>query len=494
MAEESNEYIYAGFWRRYAAVFLDAVIALGIFLLALLAAGAIGIFDSSLFFANYIVQAQLGYIDYSQNPLLWSTWFIFLFFYLVVTMSLYGATPGKRFFGIAVISKNEHLRISIIRSFFRYILYFVSSILLFLPFLTQLFTRKRQTLYDLMVKTIVIKGKFVNGELTNTEDAFTKKWLVFLLSIAWLLIPIFFIIGLPAYVGYMEKDRQNQTLIEEGIELAIAESNQNESSETSEPQSSSSQIIGDNKNKFIDVNNNYSIIGMDENSTAHYIKTYSIKDLDNDKREAIFKLNMPSIDASSKIKQVIDCKNFKIQTIEGEIFEQQHLKGTSTFVPNASEKNAKPILSNSLDMKKYAAVCGGQISSEKVIPGFNLPDTTLAVIGFNRRTDNSFFYRNGDKYRAWFKLGIPTGPKNIDESKYYSLLNEVNCKTSSSKILLITEFDETVDTFGITDKYKTSYITSGQINRTMTAMNKRIPKTTELVKKAIISYFCDASN
>ena len=490
MAEESNEYIYAGFWRRYAAVFLDAVIALGIFLLALLAAGAIGIFDSSLFFANYIVQAQLGYIDYSQNPLLWSTWFIFLFFYLVVTMSLYGATPGKRFFGIAVISKNEHLRISIIRSFFRYILYFISSILLFLPFLTQLFTKKRQTLYDLMVKTIVIKGKFVNGELTNTEDAFTKKWLVFLLSIAWLLIPIFFIIGLPAYVGYMEKDRQNQALIEEGIELAIAESNQNESSEISESQSSSSQIIGDNKNKFIDVNNNYSIIGMDENSTAHYIKTYSIKDLDNDKREAIFKLNMPSIDASSKIKQVIDCKHFKIQTIEGDIFEQQHLKGGSTFIPNASEKNAKAILGNSLDMKKYAAVCGGQVFSALALPGFNLPDTSLGIVDSSKGDPQ--FYRNGDKYRAWFVLTIPSGSKNIDEFKNYSLFNEINCKTSSVTPLLITEFEGTANRN--TDKYKTSSITTGQINNTMTAMNKKIPKTTELVKKAIISYFCSTSN
>ena len=46
-----------------------------------------------------------------------------------------------------------------------------------------------------MVKTIVIKGKFVNGELTETEDVFTKKWLVFLLSIALFLIPTFFIIG-----------------------------------------------------------------------------------------------------------------------------------------------------------------------------------------------------------------------------------------------------------------------------------------------------------
>ena len=35
MAEESNEYIYAGFWRRYAAVFLDGIICFGIFWLAL---------------------------------------------------------------------------------------------------------------------------------------------------------------------------------------------------------------------------------------------------------------------------------------------------------------------------------------------------------------------------------------------------------------------------------------------------------------------------
>jgi uncharacterized RDD family membrane protein YckC len=482
MADESNEYIYAGFWRRYAAVFLDAVIALVIFLLALFAAGAIGIFDSSLFLANYIAQAQLGYIDYSQNPLLWLIWFIFLFFYLVVTISLYGATPGKRFFGIAVISKNDHLRISIIRSFFRYVLYFISSILLFLPFFTQLFTKKRQTLYDLMVKTIVIKGKFANDELTETEDAFTKKWLVFLLPVSLLLIIILFIVGLPAYYGYLAEQNQVDTM-QDNI--------QDQPSEIAEQQPSHSHPIGANENKFID--DNYSIIGMDENSTTHYIKTFSVKDLDNDKREAIFKLNMPSIDAPSKIKQVIDCKNFKIQTIEGEIFEQQHLKGTSTFVPNAAEKNAKAILSNSLDMKKYAAVCGGQILSEMVVPGFNLPDTTLAVVeSLNRRTGNSFYYRNGDKFRAWFKLIVPSGPKNIDEFKTYSLLNEVNCKTSSFKTLLITEFDGTGN--GNTDKYKTSYITNGQINRTMTAMNKRIPKTTELAKKAIISYFCDASN
>jgi hypothetical protein len=266
---------------------------------------------------------------------------------------------------------------------------------------------------------------------------------------------------------------------------------QDQPSEIAEQQPSHSHPIGANENKFID--DNYSIIGMDENSTTHYIKTFSVKDLDNDKREVIFKLNMPSIDASSKIKQVIDCKNFKIQTIEGEIFEQQHLKGSSTFVPNASEKNAKAILSNSLDMKKYAAVCGGQILSEMVVPGFNLPDTTLAVVeSLNRRTGNSFYYRNGDKFRAWFKLIVPSGPKNIDEFKTYSLLNEVNCKTSSFKTLLITEFDGTGN--GNTDKYKTSYITNGQINRTITAMNKRIPKTTELAKKAIISYFCDASN
>ena len=239
MSEDSNEYIYAGLWRRFAAIFIDGIVGTGIFWLALLAADAIGIFDLSLFFTNYIAQVQSGSIDYSQNPLLYSTYFIFLFFYLVVTMSLYGATPGKRFLGIAVISKTDHLRIGIIRSFFRFILYFISSMLL-LPFLTQLFTKKRQTLYDLMVKTIVIKGKFVNGELIETEDAFTKKWLVVLLPIGLLLIPILFIFGIPAYYGYMEAE-QNQV-------AAIQDSTQNQPSEIAEKQSSQSQPIKANEN------------------------------------------------------------------------------------------------------------------------------------------------------------------------------------------------------------------------------------------------------
>ena len=173
-----------------------------------------------------------------------------------------------------------------------------------------------------------------------------------------------------------------------------------------------------------------------------------------------------------------------------EIFEQQHLKGSSTFIPNASEKNAKAILGNSLDMKKYAAVCGGQVFSALALPGFNLPDTSLGIVDSSKGDPQ--FYRNGDKYRAWFVLTIPSGSKNIDEFKNYSLFNEINCKTSSVTPLLITEFEGTANRN--TDKYKTSSITTGQINNTMTAMNKKIPKTTELVNKAIISYFCDASN
>ena len=161
--------------------------------------------------------------------------------------------------------------------------------MLLLPFLTQLFTKKRQTLYDLIVKTIVIKGKFVNGELIETEDAFTKKWLVVLLPIGLLLIPILFIFGIPAYYGYMEAE-QNQV-------AAMQDSTQNQPSEIAEQQSSQSQPIKANENKFID--DNYAIIGKDKNNNNHYIKTYSIKDLDNGKREAIFKLNMPSIDTNS---------------------------------------------------------------------------------------------------------------------------------------------------------------------------------------------------
>ena len=355
--------------------------------------------------------------------------------------------------------------------------------MLLLPFLTQLFTKKRQTLYDLMVKTIVIKGKFVNGELTETEDEFTKKWLVFLLPVGLLLVSSLFIVGIPAYYGYMEAEQNQVDAMQDNI--------QKQPSKIVEQQSSQPQPIGANEAKLID--DNYVFIGSDENSSNHFIEKSSMRPLENDKREIIFKLNMPSIDASSRIKQLIDCKNFKIQTIEGEVFEQQDLKGKGTFVPKTSVNNSKPILRNSLDMKKYAAVCGSSISlSPTFLTGFNLPDTTLAI---NEAIyGGQQWYRSGEMYRAWFTLGVPLGAKNIDHTKYYNLFNEINCKTSSVKTLLINEFETEPGQMHTSAQYKESFITSGKINNIKNSMNKRIPKTTELAEKAIISYFCVATN
>lgn len=466
MSEDSNEYIYASFWRRYAAIVIDGIVSIGIFLLALLAADVTGIFDLSLFFADYMIQLQSGYIDYSKNPLLYSIWFIFLFFYYAVTMSLYGATPGKRFFSIAVISKNNHLRIGIIRSVFRFILYFISTLLLFLPFLTQLFTKKRQTLHDLMVKTIVIKGKFVNGELTETEDVFTKKWLVFLLPVGFLLTFILFVVGIPAYLGYMEAE-QNQVAAMPGII-------QNQPSEIAEQQAKQSQPYMNDGTKF-------TIIGTDKNSTNHFIDFASLKKIDNDTRQAIFKLNMLSTDGSSKIKQIINCNNFEIQTIEGQMFEQQDLMGESTFVQNISGNNVKAILGGSIDLKKYSAVCGSKLST-KLIPGFNLPDTALSV-------DSSTIYQKAAMARLWYTLSVPIGSKNIEDFKSYSFFAEVNCEISSIKTLLVNEFEGKS-----LNVYKASIDSPVAIKKVRASLNKRIPKTTELVDKAIVLSTCKVAN
>ena len=478
MAEISDKLIHAGFWRRYAAVFTDVIVSTILFILPFLVLHYSGLFDFSYLILELKGEINTGEtIPHSQSGWLSILYALYLFAYYSLN-SFYGATPGKRFFGIAVISANNHLRIGLFRCLFRYVAYSISAFLLFLPFLSQFFTKKRQTLYDLMLKTIVVKGKFVNNELINTDGHFTKKWLVFLLSAGFFIIGFFIILtlsmpltliafGLLSPQEFMEKS-------EETPAIKLEQNFNEQPSEKEEQQAIQSQSYMNDGTKF-------TIIGTDKNSTNHFIDFESLKKIDNDTRQAIFKLNMLSIDGSSKIKQIINCNNFEIQTIEGQMFEQQDLMGESTFVQNISGNNVKAILGGSIDLKKYSAVCGSKLST-KLIPGFNLPDTALSV-------DSSTIYQKAAMARLWYTLSVPIGSKNIEDFKSYSFFAEVNCEISSIKTLLVNEFEGKS-----LNVYKASIDSPVAIKKVRASLNKRIPKTTELVDKAIVLSTCKVAN
>jgi uncharacterized RDD family membrane protein YckC len=119
---------YAGFWQRFAAVIIDAVIislAGGI-----LTAGMFGVGSLALLFLPWVYEA-------------------------VMLSSDRQATLGKMVLGIAV-TDSEGRRVSFLRATARHFAKYMSAILLGIGFLMAAFTRKKQALHDMIADTLVV--------------------------------------------------------------------------------------------------------------------------------------------------------------------------------------------------------------------------------------------------------------------------------------------------------------------------------------------------
>ncbi|MBC7714903.1 MAG: RDD family protein [Rhizobacter sp.] len=121
---------YAGFWRRFAALFIDGVI---VFLI------------SMILIIPFWVQ-PLGFI-------------VAIFYHVVFEVSPLRATPGKALMGIAVVKSNGS-KLTIKDSVIRFVISILSSAILCIGYLMNLFTEKRQTLHDFVADTVVIEEKF----------------------------------------------------------------------------------------------------------------------------------------------------------------------------------------------------------------------------------------------------------------------------------------------------------------------------------------------
>lgn len=125
---------YAGFWKRFAAVLLDFAVLL-------------------------IPMIALNWaIPYVGSLLL------AVFYYPVFESSSLQATPGKYWMGLKVLNEDGQT-LSFPRAVARFCLKYVSSMLLMVGYLMQLFTAKRQTLHDLITNAVVI-----NYTYTKTPD------------------------------------------------------------------------------------------------------------------------------------------------------------------------------------------------------------------------------------------------------------------------------------------------------------------------------------
>lgn len=124
---------YSGFWRRFVAAAIDSLI-LGI--PALIFTGL-----SRNYATSMIAGATLGF-----------------FYYPIFESSIMSATPGKALMGMTVVNlagERINYKTALIRFFSRYL----SLLLLYVGYLMQPFTEKKQTLHDMIAGTVVVDYK-----------------------------------------------------------------------------------------------------------------------------------------------------------------------------------------------------------------------------------------------------------------------------------------------------------------------------------------------
>lgn len=117
---------YAGFWRRFIASLIDALI--------LIIPGLI--IGSILPFVGGVIIALLYKPVFESSPL--------------------QGTPGKAMMGMMVFPESGSGRLTFKQALIRYVASFLSGLILFIGYIMNVFTPKKQTLHDMIAETVVI--------------------------------------------------------------------------------------------------------------------------------------------------------------------------------------------------------------------------------------------------------------------------------------------------------------------------------------------------
>jgi uncharacterized RDD family membrane protein YckC len=155
VAPPAPQFVYAGFWRRRLAAFLD-----GIVLFAL----AVPFFVLWMLPHNSVTMEQYEAMSSEQQMEILGS---YLLYFIVVTLTefLYfslfessrrRATLGRMAMGIVVVDVHGR-RIHLGRALGRRLARILSGLTLLIGFLIQLFTRRRQALHDKIAGTLVVR-------------------------------------------------------------------------------------------------------------------------------------------------------------------------------------------------------------------------------------------------------------------------------------------------------------------------------------------------
>lgn len=179
--------VYAGFWQRFAALFIDGFILMLLSIPAYILIGLGGGWSPK---NTHYGLLSVGYV---------LCYLISAIYFSVLESGEKNATLGKRWLGLKVYD-NDGNRISTTRAFGRWASHLVSYITFYIGFLIQPFTEKKQALHDIVAGTIVVDTQ---------EGAKSAATVIVIIAVIFcLLIPVIGIIAaisIPAYQDYTTK-------------------------------------------------------------------------------------------------------------------------------------------------------------------------------------------------------------------------------------------------------------------------------------------------
>lgn len=158
--------LYAGFWKRFAAILIDVVI-LSIsyliisFILSIVIVGIVHVTDNSLG-SEVSIGSLLPVIFQLLSGL--TTWLYFGCF----EKSKYQATPGKMLLGIKVVNRSMQ-RIGFGRAVARYWLRLLCNLTLGIGYIIIGFTKYKQGIHDMIADTYIVNNRALDNYLYEQQ-------------------------------------------------------------------------------------------------------------------------------------------------------------------------------------------------------------------------------------------------------------------------------------------------------------------------------------
>ena len=435
--------VYAGFYRRYAALTPEVTLFLFLSYIWLLISPA-----SHLEYL-YLMNAESELLSEHEKILsiLYNvaSGLIFIFYYSFM-LSRSGATYGKKILGIKVVTSVDGAYIGFGRAFLRYIGFVISCMLLFLPLIIQPFTKRKQALHDKTSKTVVIDEEGRSG------------WVTFLVFIA-----LFASFGLYVYqiesteegrkaIREMEKKSNNAYLeqAQEAVNGAIVdqlESNLPIPSEITEEAPSSQALI---EGQTLPINSqdnaitNFQKVNFDEESSAVVDILIDFNSIKRDRNKRTANILYNDIAQNTSISQNIEVNyySYKVSS-DARKYSEHNGQGQEMDSPEDSFKD-RPLEPMTIDMMAFTIICGSQLQLQEIkLPASaNAPDRVIAF-------DPSTAFFKGNRARVWatMTMRVPTPEKFGAEFLSMSTFNEINCEDNSQRMLLLNAYKGKFETF-----------------------------------------------